>query len=150
MALQWKSSVITQALVDLITAAHVPTDLQVVYYGDQKRIPYVPSATVYSGDMGRDFNQTGLQYEIMLTTYINLYHAAIGDVQTITKDLDELAELVSQTVNLARTLPDGAGAQRIIHGHISSVSPGFAERGGSLFIAHQMVHTSITRQQVGT
>jgi hypothetical protein len=150
MALVWESSVITQAIVDLLVAAHVPSDLKAVYYGDQARIPGVPSATVISGDRSREFNQTGLQYEITLTTFINLYHGQVADLQTITKDLDVLAEHIEATLNTARTLNTGAGVQRIIHGHVSSCNPGFADRGGSLWVAHQLTHRSITRQQVGS
>lgn len=150
MALIWKSSVITQAIKDLLEEAHVPNDLKAVYYGDLSLIPTVPSCSVVSGIRNRNFNQTGLQYEIELTTYITIFHSLVADTQVLHKDLEELAELIEQTLNLARLLPDSGGAQRIIHGRVSSVEPGFASRGTSLFMAHRLTHSAISRQQVGT
>jgi hypothetical protein len=149
MALVWESSVVTQALVDLIEDAHVPADLKAVFYGDVALIPKVPAVAVQPGSRRRTFNQTGLQYEIVFQTLITVYHSQLSDIQDVTKDVDELAEEIEATINAARLLPDGDGAQRIIHGYISEVEPGYATRGTSLFVAHRLTHTAISRHRVG-
>ena len=149
MTLQWQSSVITQAIVDLLTTNHVPQDIRYMYYGDQARIPEVPSAAAMSGPRNREFNQTGLQYEMVIVTYVMVYHGLIGDLQTLTKSTEELIESLEATLNGARKLPDSTGAAQIIHGMVSNVEPGFAERGKALFVVHRMTHTAISRHQVG-
>lgn len=147
--LVWQSSVITQAIVDLLETNHVPQDVRAVYYSDQARIPEVPAAAVMSGNRGRNFNQTGQQYEMAISTYIMVYHGTVGDLQILTKDTEELLETLEATLNAARKLPDSNGDARIIHGLVSNVEPGFAERGKALFVVHRMTHTAISRHQVG-
>lgn len=154
MVLEWKTSVITQALVDLLAAAHTTAgggadDLFKVYYGDQGRIPDVPSAAVAPGPRSRNFNQTGLQYEIAGDLYVMVYHGLIDDLQTITKEADQLVETLEATINGARKLPTSGGDARVIHSRVSSIDPGFANRGKSLFIVHRMTVDYISRHQVG-
>jgi len=147
--LQWASSVITEEIRDVLETAHVSGDLKVVYYGDQERIPRTPAAAVMSGPRTRDFNQTGIQYEIMFDTHILVYHGLIQDLATLTKTSEELVETLEATMHLTanRKLPD-SGDPRIVHGYISSVEPGFAQRGKALFVVHRMTHTSRSRQVI--
>lgn len=148
MTLRWEASVITQRIIDIIATAHKPSDVKEVYYGEQARIPLMPSVCVIPGTRVRDFNQTGIQYEIVVTTYIHVYHAQIADLQDIYKGTDELVESIEATILSYRKLEGANNDPIVVHGRIASVEPGFAPRGDALFVVHRMTHEAISRHLV--
>ena len=148
MALFTDHADVVQHMVDKLTEDHVPGDLQVTYYGDQRRIPDTPAASVMAGQLERTIELTGAGswYTLTFTSYIMLYHGLLADLQTLTKATDQLSTTLQATLNGDRKMVDGGGEQAI-HSFVATADPGFAERK-ALFVVHRMTHIVRSRELI--
>lgn len=136
-------SAITQAVVDLL-AGDSTLGLSKVYYGDQAGIPEVPSATVEVGSADRQYTQTGLQTTRTIPVIIVIYHAKVGDVQIIKKDLDDFAQSVEDKLHTDSTL-----GGLVINGLVTSIEPGLASVGRAQFHAHRLTWEGLVKERIG-
>ncbi len=137
-------SVIVQYIVDKFEANKNALGVKNVYYGDQNRIPHIPSITVEGGDKDREYTQTGLQTTVSLPVYIYVYHSGIRDLQITKKANDELSEaveaLLHQDVNLGGL---------VINGLVVNIEPGYANRGKEIFVVHRLTWQGIAKVRIG-
>ncbi len=142
MPLTDANSVVTQALVDLLVGdwdtLGVPSKKD-IYYGDQPMYPRFPSLAVESNPLERELNQTGLQQRIFFTMSILAFHGGLKTASERRKDNDEFSERVVSRLHTDRTL-----GGIVIHGHATSVEPGFVQRGGSLLVTHLITWEGIS------
>jgi hypothetical protein len=137
-----RNSVVTQAIVDLlknnweVIGCPGPDD---IYYGDQSRYPRTPSIAVEPTTQPRELNQTGLQQRIQFSIYIFVYHGPVKRTEVRKKEIDEIAE---RTVGVLHT--DRRLNGLVIHGHPTSVEPGFVSRGGTLQEVHRILWEGIS------
>jgi hypothetical protein len=128
MTLTSKISEVNQALVDLLKeswneiGANGPDD---IYYGDQAKYPRFPSFAIEVGDRANTLYQTGLQTEVEFRAFIMIFHAPIANISSTKKERDELSESVEDIVHTDRRL-----GGLVVHGHITRIEPGIADRGG--------------------
>ena len=143
MAFSSRSSVISQAIVDLLKDTR---SLQVhdIFYGDQNAIPRVPTITVEPAEKRRRYNQTGLQTNVDLEVAIMVYHARITDLQVSQKELDERTEAIEDALHANTTL-DGL----VINGLVESIVPGFVTRGREVFIGSRLTWTAVVKERIG-
>jgi hypothetical protein len=102
--------------------------LEGVFYGDQTKIPHVPTACVEPSDKVRD--QQG-EPRLMVNTMeviILLYLMRIGDVQSTRIEVDKVAEDVE--AQLHKDAQMGGLAYR---SYVSRFESGYTQRGNSLF-----------------
>lgn len=142
------TSTITQALVDLMVTNKTTLGLKDIFYGDQNLIPRTPSLSVDPGPRLRDYTQTGLQTTVELTEFIMIYHSQYKDLQTVKKATDVLAEDVEAVLHLNRT-EIGTGSQLVVHSLVTSVEPGFAERGKQIFVVHRLTWEALVKERIG-
>ena len=142
MPLTDANSVVTQALVDLLKGdwdtLGTPSKKD-IYYGDQPLYPRFPSLAVESQPQNRNLNQTGLQQRIQFTMSIMALTGGLKGMEERRKSADEFAERVVTRLHTDRTL-----GGIVIHGHATSVEPGFVTRGGSLLVAHLITWEGIS------
>ena len=136
-------SVITQAIVDLLKD-DASLGLKAVYYGDQSGIPLIPSATVELSSKTREYNQTGLQTNVVPEVAIIIYHGLMADVQTIKKELDQFVQLVEDKLHVDNTL-----GGLVISGIVTSVEPGASQVGNALFYAHRLTWEAMIKERIG-
>lgn len=142
------TSTITQALVDLMITNKTALGLKDVFYGDQNLIPKVPSLSVEPGARSREYTQTGLQTTVDLIEFIMIYHGGYRDVQVTKKATDVLAEAVEAVLHLNRT-QIGTADQLVVHSLVTSVEPGFAERGKQIFVVHRLTWEALVKERIG-
>lgn len=136
-------SEITQAVIDLLESDE-SLGLSKVYYGDQAGIPLVPSATVEPGTAERSYNQTGLQTNRTVPIIIVVYHGKLADVQTVKKELDDLAQAVEDKLHEDNTL-----GGLVISGIVTSLEPGIASAGKVQFYAHRLIWEGLIKERIG-
>ncbi len=135
-------SVITQAIVDLLKGDET-LGLKEVYYGDQGGIPLTPSATVELGNKTREYNQTGLQTNVVPQIQVVIYHGLLVDVQKIKKELDQFVQAVEDLLHVDNTL-----GGLVISGIVTSVEPGVAVVGKAQFYAHRMTWEAMIKERI--
>ncbi len=133
---------IVQATVDLLEDPAL--SLKKVYYGDQTGIPSVPSATVELADTAREYNQTGLQTNLLVQLQIIVYHGLLADVQKIKKELDQFTQAIEDKLHTDNTL-----GGLVISGLVTSVVPGVALVGKSQFYAHRLTWEGMVKERIG-
>ncbi len=142
MPLTDANSVVTQALVDLLVedwdTLGVPSKKD-IYYGDQPLYPRFPSLAVEANPQERELNQTGLQQRIRFSISILAFHGGLKSASERRKDNDEFSERVVTRLHTDRTL-----GGKVIHGHATSIEPGFVPRGGGLLVTHLITWKGIS------
>ena len=137
------TATIVQATVDLLKG-DADLNLKEVYYGDQGGYPLTPSASVELGGTDREYNQTGIQTNLVIELAIVIYHGLVVDLQTIKKELDQFAQAVEDKLHLDNTL-----GGLVISGIVTSVEPGVAVVGKSQFQAHRLTWTGMIKERIG-
>ena len=137
-------SVIVQYIVDKFEANKTALGVKDVFYGDQNRIPNIPSITVEGGDKDRSYTQTGLQTVVNLPVFIYIYHSGIRDLQITKKACDELAEAVEALLHTDVNL-----GGLVVNGLVTSMEPGFANRGKEIFVVHRLTWQGIAKVRIG-
>jgi hypothetical protein len=151
MALSSKHSVIIQRMIDILAADSNITDVfaeRDIFYGDQSRIPNVPAITLDPGPRVREYNQTGIQTNVNVLVHVMVYHGTIDLLDVISKDADVNAEIVETALHADPKLI-GSESALVIHSLVTSVEPGFVERGRSTFIASRLVWEGLVKEQIG-
>ena len=134
---------LNQAIVDLLKA-DTTLGLTDVFYGDQTGTPNVPAATVEIDNTDRDYNQTGLQTNLVVNVAIVIYHGKVADVQGIKKELDQFTQAVEDKLHEDNTL-----GGLVISGIVFSVDPGIASVGRSLYYAHRLIWRGLIKERIG-
>lgn len=131
MTLTTKTSVVTQAIIDLLEANSVSLGLKQVFYGDEELIPKYPSVGVDPGPLRRNYTGESLRTDNNFTVYLMVYHGAIRSAQITRKAADVLAETIVDLLHTNVRLGEGS-AQLLIDSLVTVTEPGFAKRGNEL------------------
>jgi len=133
------SSVLAQAIFNKLDLNKGTLGIREVYYGNQNKIPYSPSAVVLCGMKRRilaGVSAPGGRVENELTVYIDLHSAKINEESVERLIIDQLAETVEKKLHEDVTM---GGV--IIHGFVTDWSPGESFIGGSYFRSLRMTFT---------
>ena len=135
---------ITQALLE---ANKVALGLQVVYFGDQARIPITPAACVEPGGKRRVLNGMPRRTEVTLACYVIVYHYNLKSPQDIREDVDDQAELIESFLHMDAQLRDTNSEMRVIDSMVTDIDSGYSTKSrNSLFRASRL--TFEARSQV--
>lgn len=119
-----------------------------IFYGDQHKIPKAPTLCVEPGPylaslIGASASLPRKDNTIQLI--FMLYHGKIQDVQLTRQQCDELARSLMKYLDSQRTTMGG----RVIFGHVISIEPGYAVRGGDELRAARITWEGKSRTTVG-
>jgi hypothetical protein len=121
-----------------------------VYYGDQERIPEVPSICIEPSTKLRSWPpKPNLMSDNQLEVDILIYHSG-GDKlsEDVKYESDRLAETVEEYLLQFVTLPDADGNPLVIHSGIVTHEPGYYRRQNSLFHGSRLLWRGITKTQL--
>lgn len=112
-----------------------------VYYGDQDKIPRVPSVCVEPSSKNRTLqaNQYVMQNEMLV--HILLYHSA-DEVQRARKQADELGEAIE---SLLHSDPQMSGT--LVYGFCPTFESGYKYRGTTLYRSVLITYNGTTKQR---
>lgn len=121
-----------------------------VYYGDQQRIPEVPSICVEPSAKSRSWPpKPNLMTDNTLEVDILVYHSNADKLSEDVKyETDRLGETVEEFINTFVTLPDAEGSPLVIHGMVVIHEPGYFRRENSLFHGSRLLWRGITKTQL--
>lgn len=121
--------------------------LQVVYFGDQARIPITPAACVEPGGKRRVLNGLPRRTEVTMQCYVIIYHYNLKSPQDIREDVDDQAELIEAFLHMDAQLRDVSQVPRVIDSMITDIDSGYSTKSrNSLFRASRL--TFEARSQV--
>jgi hypothetical protein len=140
MALTSKSSVVTQAIVDLLIANQVVLGVRQVYYGDRGLLPDLPTVTVASRPKVREIRNIH-KFELAFDTDVVIYHEKVQTSGTTAKANEQMAEEVEDLLN-ANPFLGGI----VVFGFVSRVEPGVALRPGVMIAATRLTHRATSQE----
>lgn len=142
MPLTDSSVAVTQAIFDLLDVAREDLGLAAVHYGDTALTPEYPSIMVESGPKGRPLVSSGTRrFALELTSFVNVLHGAVQDVDTTKKETEELAEAIEVELHKDYTLGD-----LVIFGHVVAMDPGVILRPSVVLRATRLTWQGISRK----
>ena len=144
MALTENPSEVAQHIIDMLEGTP-SLGLTAVYYGDQERIPSTPCAAVETGPLNRTLAGASFRTDNTITIFVLLYLAKLQDVQATRKQVDELAEAVMDVLHADINM-----GGLVIHGHVTSMEPGYAIRGGALMRAARITWTGLSKTSLAS
>lgn len=111
---------VTNALVDVLKNQS-DVVFQQVYYGDEDRIPFTPSASV---SVMRESELEGTNYRMVhtFTGMIVMYHAELQDTELARSECNKQAELIEGHVHKT-TLGD-----IVVQSWVTGLEPGYSAR----------------------
>lgn len=125
--------------------------IQVVFYGDQVKIPKVPCVCIEPGIKERTWPPTpSLMTENRIETNIFIYHLNVNQgTEAVKLETDQLAEAIEEFFNINHLkMADADGNQMIIHGYVVQNEPGYTVRGDTLYHAARLLWRGITKTQL--
>lgn len=131
---------------DALEANKEALGLNVVYYGDQERIPYTPAACIEPGDKSRRLNGAPRRTEVTLTCYVILYLYNVASPESVREGVDSLAEDIETFLHMDAQLRDGDLVPQVIDSLVTNVESGYQPKRNSLFRASRL--TFEARSQV--
>jgi hypothetical protein len=140
----WKPSLVAQALVDLFESNKSSLGLTDVWFGDQALIPRTPAVAVELPTVSRELTDTGMMTTNRFETALFVYHSELQDINKTRKEASELAE---DCVDLLDTKFDLDGT--LIHGHVESIEPGYAQRSNAMYQAVRLNYVGLTKTRLG-
>lgn len=121
-----------------------------VFYGDQQRIPEVPTVCVDPSSKIRTWPpKPHLMTDNVLEVDVLIYHSgADKPVQEVKYESDRLGETVEEYLNTLPTLPDADGNPLVVHSMVVTHEPGYFRRENSLFHGSRLVWRGYTKTQL--
>ncbi len=134
------SVVITQKILDLLTAAKGELGIRKLYYGDQEDlIPEFPAVAVESFPKDRSLAGTH-RFEIKLRVGIAIHFGKIQSVQKTKKETEEFAQAIEAILHADKQM-DGL----VIYGFVTRVEPGISVKRSGMLQTTRMTWEGISR-----
>lgn len=122
--------------------------VKAVYYGDQTKVPYLPSICIEPGIKRREWPpRPTLQTENTIEVTFLIYHAKVSDGSEAAKyATDRLGEAVEEYVNINHhILLDASGNPLVIHGSVVEHEPGYSYKEQSYFNASRVLWRGLSK-----
>lgn len=125
-------------------------DTNDLYYGDQERIPRVPSVCVEPGTKTRELEGVPQTTRNTFVVYVLVYMAG-PELMAVRKQCDEIGEAIEtvlhQDLQLLNGLPESSANETVIHGFVQSFESSYALRPG-LFRTVRMMWQGTTKTRL--
>ena len=128
-------------LQTLLEGAKGGLNISDVYYGDQEKIPRVPTACVDTGAKRRELNGAPRRTQVDMETYVMIYTGAVASQSANREQDDQVAEAVEDLIHQDATM-----GGLVIDSLVSNIEYGYAVRSNSLFRTARLTVTA--RDQV--
>jgi hypothetical protein len=140
---------VTQYLYDLLKDNAVSgfsetIDSDLVFWGDQNRLPGYPALCVEAGPKTRELTGALRQTQNNITVYIIVYHGEVASTQSNRKLSEQLAESIETVIHGDPYLGDN-----VIHSFVSEMVPGYVVRGTSPVVATRLTVSCLTKTRLG-
>jgi len=132
---------VAKYLENLITTAKAGLNVSDVYYGDQEKIPRVPTVCVDTGSKRRELNGAPRRVMVDMELYVLVYTGAVASLSANREQDDLIAEAVETLIHLDATM-----GGLVIDSLVSDIEYGYALRNNSLFRTARLTVTA--RDQV--
>jgi len=132
---------VAKYLENLITTAKAGLNVSDVYYGDQEKIPRVPTVCVDTGSKRRELNGAPRRLMVDMELYVIVYTGAVASLSANREQDDLIAEAVETLIHLDATM-----GGLVIDSLVSDIEYGYALRNNSLFRTARLTVTA--RDQV--
>jgi hypothetical protein len=149
-----KSTVVTQAIYDIVDAAKLTVDPQGdpvnVFYGDIQKIPSYPTVCVFSGPKTREHSGSLQRYRVGFTTILQCYICKYEETSSVTRKKAELfGEAIEDLIHNSLTLVNRVGSVGVVvDGFIMSSEPGYSVRGTTKIQAVRLTHTAFNQTNI--
>jgi hypothetical protein len=128
-------SVIADLLVAKIDLAkanfRIPVEL--VFYGDQDRIPKTPAICVDPSDLSREISGAPDMTTNDMLLYIMIYHNKAQDNSTTRREVDMIAYDVTQLIHADLQLTTGGPTPNMIHNYVRAYESGYTYKRDTLY-----------------
>lgn len=120
-------------------------------YGDQNRIATTPTVCVEAGEMARPLGGVPMRTENMFACYILIYYAKVDSNQDTKLEAEQFAESIVAFLDDNLILERAADGGIVIHGHVTTIDPGYARRnqGSTLMHAVRLTWTGKSKTTLG-
>jgi hypothetical protein len=118
-------------------------DSQMIYYGDQDRLPGYPAICFEPDDTGYEIIYTGRKANINFGFFILVYHGEIRNPQINRRDADVLAAACADLVHSHFT-----GQGRVISCQVDRITSGSATKAGTLVRASRLTVSAMSQSQL--
>jgi hypothetical protein len=118
-------------------------NIALVMYGDQDKVPQVPLVCVEPSEKARDLVGAPRRTEQVFELFILIYFGGLQDTQLNRQQTDQIAEAVE-----TRLHQDSKCAGLVYESHVSRVTSGVANKGGSLMRATRLTFNARSRVQL--
>ena len=118
----------TQAVFDLLTGHASDLGVQDVFFGDQAKIPSVPSVCVDPLNKRRELQGVPRMTLNTMQVHVIIYHARVADVQVTSRESLQVAEGVEALLH-----SDAQLGGLCFHSMCSAVEAGYSTRSGTLY-----------------
>jgi hypothetical protein len=117
--------------------------IAVVMYGDQEKIPQVPLLCVEPSEKARDIVGAPRRAEQVFEIFILIYFGGLQDTQLTRQQTDQIAEATETRIH-----QDNTCAGLVYESHVSRITSGVANKGGSLMRATRITFHAKSRVQL--
>ena len=133
--------VMAKYIQSLIETNKAGLNISDVYYGDQEKIPRVPTACVDTGSKRRELSGAPRRTTVDMETYVLVYTGAVASQTANREQDDQIAEAVEDLIHQDATM-----GGLVIDSLVSGIEFGYALRNNSLFRTARLTVTA--RDQV--
>lgn len=97
--------VVTEALYNLLDLNRITLGLEAVYYGDMRKIPKHPAATVYPNEKARELVGAPRKIRNTLEVFVQVFATKVeGSIQDNQREADQMSEAVEALIHQDPTL----------------------------------------------
>lgn len=138
---------VAQYVIDTLNAGKTDSGLQDVWYQDQNLIPRYPAACVIPGDKSREYNGNARRTLVTMEVYVNIYFGKVQDVQQNNIATVDIAEIVESQLHQSSQCGP-ADNPLVIQSLVTDVSPGYANRSGTLVAATRLTFQATSQKSL--
>jgi hypothetical protein len=149
MALTYRGSVVTKAMIDFLNLEKSNIGIKEVFYGDQAQFLAVPAVCIEPAQTTREVE--GIPYQTFNTFSIAIlvYHTSLSGTQTIQEVCDVISEDLTDVLNKESISAQAGGGTRfggiIISGHITRHEYGYRMLADKLMRCNRLIWTGLTK-----
>jgi hypothetical protein len=132
-------TIVTDAIINLITANQDVLGINGIYLGDQNMIPKTPTVCVVPSSKGREFAGAPLRTRVTFQVFLMVYQEKLQDTQANLRESMTLTEAIEALLH--QDISMGGICQSSM---VEQTEPGFAVRSGTLMRCTRMTWTGMT------
>jgi hypothetical protein len=143
MTLTDRLDVLAEKVHEIMLTNQSALGLADIWYGDQERVPRVPSLAVEPGPKNREWNGSPRRTQVTMDIYVLVYMEKVQGVQLNIRESTQLGEEVEAVLHANATV-DGL----VISSYVVENTPGYITRANTLMRASRLVFRCLSQAQL--